>query len=810
MLVSLKWLKEYVDYGDRSVDEMSTLLTKLGLEVDGVETIAKEKSENIVVGYVETCEQHPDADKLSLCQVNVGEDEHLQIICGAPNVAQGQKVVVAKPGAILPGNFKIKKVKLRGIESNGMICSLQELSVDEKFVAPQFVEGIIELPNDTEIGSEVESLLNLDDVVLDIDLTPNRADALSMLGVAYDVSAMVNKPVIYPEVTVETVDESAEDYISVTVDSTELAPYYGATIIKDVKVGESPIWMQNRLLAAGIRPINNVVDITNYVLIELGQPLHAFDYDLLGSKEILVRSAKDDELIKTLDGKERQLTKDNVVITNGVEPIAIAGVMGGANTEVNNETTTVLLEAAYFNPQSVRKAVNHTGLRSEASNRFEKGVDANRVALAGRRAAQLLKEYAGGSVLETVVEYDKLDKTEAQLLVNTKQINNRLGTNISNEEVADIFTKLAFTFENIDDNFTVNIPTRRLDIKIFEDVVEEVARIYGYDNIPYTLPANASKPGRLSSEQLLKRRLKKYLESVGMTEAITYTLIDKQQTETLLSPDVRAEDYKAISLSMPMSEDHQYLRLSHLPELLNRLTHNVARKQADLALYEAGSIFLSKEEKIENQPHEQLRLSGSLTGKWVNHKWQNEVKEVDFYLVKGIIEGLSEYLNVPFEFKQAVIEDMHPGRAATIYLDDKLIGFMGQIHPNLAKKQDLKETFVFDLNLEFILGMDRKELLYTPIPKYPSMIRDVAFVVKNDTQAADIAETIKQVGQPLVKKVEAFDVYVGPGIEDDEKSIAFNLHYQDLEKTLTDKEVDASFKEIIEAVKEVHKAYIRG
>ncbi len=667
MLVSLKWLRDYVDYGDKSVDEMSALLTNIGLEVDGVEYIAKEKSENIVAGYVKTSEQHPDADKLSLCEVDVGEEENLQIICGADNVGAGQKVVVAKPGAVLPGNFKIKKVKLRGIESNGMICSLQELSVDDKFVAPEFAEGIIVLPEETEVGSSVEELLNLDDVVLDIDLTPNRADALNMLGVAYDVSAMVDSPVKYPELKLNRTEESAKDYIEVSVAEESLAPYYGAMIIKNVKVAPSPIWMQNRLLAAGIRPINNVVDITNYVLIEYGQPLHAFDYDLLGSKEIVVRRAENDEVINTLDGKDRVMNEEHMLITNGKDPIAIAGVMGGANSEVNDETTTILLEAAYFDRNAIRKAVNHTGLRSEASNRFEKGVDPNRVQAAGDRAAALLSEYANGDVLKDTVTFDKLDRLEKELVLNTPRLNSRLGTEISNTEIETILTKLGFTYESSGDDYTITIPTRRLDVSIFEDMVEEIARIYGYDNIPYTLPANASKPGRLSDAQLLKRQMKSYLESVGLTETITYSLVNKQQTETLLSPDVEAGEYTPVPLAMPLSEDHQYLRLSQLPELLNRLTHNVARKQANVALYEAGSIFLNKEKDIQTQPEEQGRLTGALTGLWVNHKWQSETKPVDFYLVKGIIEGLADYLAIEIEFKQAVITDMHPGRANWIY-----------------------------------------------------------------------------------------------------------------------------------------------
>src|SRR5699024_2317759 len=373
------WLKEYVDYGDLQVEELAELITKSGIEVDGIHYVINEESTNVVTGYVESCEKHPDADKLNLCQVDVGEEELLQIICGAPNVAQGQKVVVAKPGAVLPNNFKIKKVKLRGIESNGMICSLQELSVDEAYVPEQYKEGIVVLPEDTKVGEPVDALLNLDDAILEFDLTPNRADALSMIGVAYEVAAVLDKDIALPHPEVQTTEENVADYIQVTSEDPDLCPYYGAFVVKDVEVKPSPLWMQNALLAAGIRPINNVVDITNYVLMEYGQPLHAFDYDLLGSKEIVVRRAKDGEEIVTLDDKTRTLTKDNLLITNGKEGIALAGVMGGANTEVNDQTKNVLIEAAYFDPQTVRQAVNETSLRSDASTRFEKGVDKARV-----------------------------------------------------------------------------------------------------------------------------------------------------------------------------------------------------------------------------------------------------------------------------------------------------------------------------------------------------------------------------------------------------------------------------------------------
>ncbi|MFD2133879.1 phenylalanine--tRNA ligase subunit beta [Pseudogracilibacillus auburnensis] len=808
MLVSLNWLKKYVDFGSLTPEQLAEKITKSGIEVDGIEYIVNEKSENIVVGYVKECEQHPNADKLKLCQVDVGE-ETLQIICGAPNVAQGQKVVVAKPGAVLPGNFKIKKVKLRGIESNGMICSLQELSVGERFIVPAFAEGIAVLPEDAVVGASVDELLNLDDAVLEFDLTPNRADALSMLGVAYEVAAILGEEISLPKPTIEAIDEQVSDYVKVSVDDPDLCPYYGASIIKDVTIGPAPLWMQNYLLAAGIRPINNVVDITNYVLLEYGQPLHAFDYDLLDSKEILVRRANNDEQMVTLDDQTRTLTDENLLITNGEKGVALAGVMGGANTEVNDDTKTILLEAAYFDGQTVRKAVKQTGLRSEASSRFEKGVDPNRVKEAGLRACELLVQYAGGKVIEGVAEFDQLDRGEKTVAMNASYVNKRLGTDISIEEMEEILRKLRFTFERNGEDFTVNIPTRRGDIIIFEDMLEEVARIFGYDHLPYTLPANASKPGGLTDEQLLKRRMKGYLQSVGLSEAITYSLLNQKDATRFVSPEL-SKDFIPVELSRPMSEDHQYLRLSLLPELLNRLTYNVARKQADVALYEAGSVFLSEEETLTKQPKEQLRLAGAITGKWLDHQWQQERKQVDFYVVKGIVEGLFGYLNRKVTFDQATVEGMHPGRCATISIDDQKIGFLGQIHPNLAKEKDLKETYVFDLDLAYILQTTEHELSYEPVPKYPSILRDIAFVVDKNVLAGDIKAEIERIGTPLVKRVEAFDVYTGENIADNEKSIAYNVHYQDPEKTLTDEEVDASFKEIVEAVSEKFGGYVRS
>lgn len=809
MLVSLNWLKNYVNFGYLTAEQLGEKITKSGIEVDGIEYIVSETSEHIVVGYVEECEQHPNADKLKLCQVNVGEEENLQIICGAPNVAKGQKVVVAKPGAVLPGDFKIKKVKLRGIESNGMICSLQELSVEEKFVPAQYAEGIVVLPDDAVIGEDVDALLNLDDVILEFDLTPNRADALNMLGVAYEVGAILDTEIHLPEPTYATSDEHISEYIEVKVDDIDACPYYGAFIIKDVEVKPTPLWMQNYLLASGIRSINNVVDITNYVLLEYGQPLHAFDYDLLQSKEIVVRRAEDGEKMVTLDDETRTLSPNDLLITNGKEPVALAGVMGGAETEVHNVTKTILLEAAYFNGQNVRQTVKETGLRSEASTRYERGIDPNRVREAGERACELLVKYANGTIVDGIAEMDELYLDERKVDINTQEVNRRLGTKISNEEIEDILRKLRFSYEANGSDIRIYVPTRRRDIAIFEDVLEEIARIYGYDHLPYTLPTNASKPGGLSSEQLLRRQVNGYLQSVGLSEAITYSLVNKRDATMLVSPEL-SNELRPVSLAMPMSEDHQYLRLSILPELLNRLSYNVARKQANIALYELGYVFLSEETEVTKQPKEQNRLAGAITGTWVNHPWQQEVKQVDFYVLKGILEGLFNYLNIEVSYKQTQLESMHPGRCATVYHQEELIGFIGQVHPKVANGRDLKETYVFDINMEYILQIDRAPLAYKTVPKYPSILRDVAFVLPKDIHAGDVQTEMKRVAASLVTHIEAFDVYTGDNLQPEEKSIAFNIHYQDPNKTLTDEEVDASMNDIMAIVQEKFGGYVRS
>lgn len=809
MLVSYNWLKKYVDLGNLTPEELAAKITKSGIEVEGVEYVA-EKSTNVVVGYVESCEKHPDADKLNLCQVDVGE-EKLQIICGAPNVAQGQKVAVAKPGAVLPGNFKIKKVKLRGIESNGMICSLKELGIEEKYIPTDIADGIFVFPEEATVGEPVDELLNLNDAVLELDVLANRADALSMLGIAYEVAAILDQPVKLPDEAVQ-VEESATvaNYVSVEVEAAELNPYYGAFMIKDVEIKPSPLWMRNYLMAAGIRPINNVVDITNYVLLEYGQPLHAFDYDRFGSEKIVVRRAKHDETLTTLDGQERILTDENLVITNGKEPVALAGVMGGLDSEVASETTNVLLEAAYFDAITVRKTVKQTSLRSESSTRFEKGVDPNRVRKAGARACSLLQQYAGGKVIAGTAEFDRLDRTEKVVEIDTPHINNRLGTEMTTGDIASILKRLQFDYKQDDDHFTVHVPTRRGDITLFEDMLEEVARIYGYDNLPFTLPEGAGQSGGLTVRQQLKRRVKNFVQGAGLMETLTYSLTNERDVKRLISPEVASSAASPVALAMPMSEDHKYLRLSILPELLNVLSYNRARSQVNLGYYEMGSIFISGQNELSEQPDEQLRISGALTGTWSEQAWQQEKKEVDFYVVKGIVEGLFDFLQIPVTYSQTKVTDMHPGRCAVVKVADKTVGFIGQLHPTLQKQLDLKETYVFDLNLEEVFAAYDAVPSFTAIPKYPSIARDIAFILDKNVHAGDVKKVIEEVGAPLVNRVDIFDLYQGDNLEEGKKSIAYSLLYQHPEKTLKDEEVEESYQKIIAAVNEKFNAYVRS
>jgi len=806
MLVSYNWLKEYVDLSDISPIELADKITKSGIEVEGVEVL-NEGIKNVVIGYVVEREQHPNADKLNKCLVDVGEGDPIQIICGAPNVDKGQKVAVAKVGAVLPGNFKIKKAKLRGEESNGMICSLQELGIESKLVAKDYSEGIFVFPSDVEVGRNAMEYLQRDDAVLELGLTPNRADCLSMLGVAYEVAAVLGKEVIFPTVEYPASEEKTSDYIQVRVENTEDAPLYTAKIIKNVKIAPSPLWMQGRLMAAGIRPHNNVVDITNYILLEYGQPLHAFDYDRLGSKEIYVRRAKDKEEMITLDEATRVLSEDNLLITNGETGVAVAGVMGGANSEVQADTKTVLLEAAYFNSGVIRKSSKVLNLRSEASARYEKGIDPNRVRAAAERAAQLLHLYAGGEVLEGEAAVDALTAEPKIVTISLEKINKVLGTKLTVEEVTAIFARLQFEAAVENNVFTVTVPTRRNDIMIEEDLTEEVARLYGYDNIPTTLPVGEAIPGALTEYQKKRRSVRKFLEGAGLYQAITYALTNEKKVQQFA-----LDKRQPVRLSMPMSEERSVLRQSIIPQLLEVVKYNSARQNENLAVYETGVVFLGKEGAENELPEEREHVAGAITGLWSVNLWQGEKKAADFFVIKGILEGLFEKLGIStaVSFERGELEGMHPGRTAQVLLDGEVIGFVGQVHPQLQQELDVKETYCFELNLSKLLAQEVADLRYTSIPRFPSVTRDIALVVDSKISAGDIRAIIVEAGGNLLKEVQVFDLYEGDKMEEGKKSIAYSLKYFDPEQTLTDEMITKVHDKVLAAVKEKAGAVLRG
>lgn len=802
MLVSTKWLQQYVEINELAVEELAERITRSGIEVDGMIDRSHGMT-NLVVGYVLQCEKHPEADKLSICQVDVGE-ETLQIICGAPNIAAGQKVIVAKPGAVLPGDFKIKKAKLRGEASHGMICSLQELAIDGKFVPKQYAEGIYVLPEDTEVGADALEVLALNDQVLEFDLTPNRSDALSMLGVAYEVAAILEQEVKFPEQSYKTITEKASDLLSLSIEAKEENPTYIAKVIKNVKIEESPLWLQNRLMASGVRPHNNVVDVTNYVLLEYGQPLHAFDFDRLQTGEIVVRLANEDEKITTLDAVERTLKADQLVITNGQEPVAIAGVMGGANSEVHDGTTTIVIESAYFDPASVRRTARAHGLHSDASTRFEKGVDPNRVRAAIERATALIAELAGGDVLEGTVEVDTVDKTPVQIIVSPDYINSRLGMKISLDEMLAILHRLQFEVEAVNGQLVIDAPTRRQDIRIKEDIIEEIARMYGYDNIPTTLPVTASTPGGLTPYQQQRRVVKQFLEGTGLFETLTYSLTAEKSSQQFA-----LKTAETTKLLMPISEERNTLRQSIIPHLLEVTTYNVARRNDSVALYEISSVFLGEE--ADGLPKEEAHVAAAITGNWIEHPWQQETKKVDFFVMKGIVEGLMDKLGIrqDITFEKATIEGMHPGRTANVFYQEERIGFIGQLHPTVQQERDLKETYVMELNLDALLAFAGAQVEYTAVPRFPAISRDIALVVDRETTAHTLEQVIRHAGGHLLTSVKLFDLYEGDHVEAGKKSLAFSLVYQDPARTLTDEEVLAAHDKVLTALTEEAGASLR-
>ncbi len=791
MLLSKKWLNQYIDVSDLSGEALGDLITKNGIEVESV-TNRGEGLSGLVVGRVLSCEKHPEADKLNVTKVDIGECDPVQIVCGAPNVREGQHVIVAKVGARLPG-LKIKKAKLRGVESQGMICSLEELGFEKKQIREDEQDGIHTFRESVQVGADVLDLLDLNDEVIELGLTPNRSDCLSLYGIIHEVAAILERPYTLP--TADVTSSSPSD-VSIEL-ATPNCSYYAAREVKGVTIAESPQWLKNILIAEGVRPINNIVDVTNYVMLEIGQPLHAFDAKKLGNS-IVVRQAENGEEMVTLDDVTRTLDSSMMVITDGQAPVAIAGVMGGANTEVDQSTKDIILESAYFDPASVRKTSRTLGLRSDSSARFEKGVDPERVMLALDRAAQLIVELGGGAIHDAV-RSGEVESRAREIQVSIDYINKRLGMTLDRQTIVHILERLGLATEG-DDVLTVHIPSRRPDLELPADITEEVARLYGYDSLPSTLPASRSK-GYLPAINVLRRQTRRLLQGVGLSQAITYSLMSEAHATRF-----GGKADQLVRLAMPMSEERSVLRTSLVPGLLEAARYNTARQQSNVALYETGRVYTEHGEPL---PREKERVAGVVTGLWMDHRSQGTRIPVDYFVAKGIVDTLVQTLRLDVTYEAVSMPDMHPGRTANILMDGEVIGYVGQVHPVTSKDvYGMKEVYVFELDL---LALRRNEtLLYQDVPRYPSVSRDLALVLSREIPAGTVEQTIRQAAGPLLIDLVLFDVYTGENVGEDEKSIAFSLKFQDPSRTLQDEEVTAIYETIVEAVRATHGAELRA
>ena len=805
MKVSTKWLNDYVKVDDLAVEELAEKIERTAVEVD--ETYRLEEGlKKIVVGKTLEVVKHPDSDHLNICQVDVGEDEPIQIICGAPNIAANQKVIVALSGARIAGNVKIKRGKMRGQVSNGMICALQEIGFSESVVPKEYADGIYVLPESAVPGEPVYNYLGMDEDIIDVDVTPNRGDMLSMRGVARDVAAVYGRELTLPMGTVNEDDGlHIKDYLSVKADK-ELAPAYKLRVIDNVTVKPSPMWLQKRLWNAGVRPINNVVDVTNYILMDYGQPLHAFDYNKINSKELVVRLAEQGEKITTLDDQERELQSGDIVITNGKDPIALAGVMGGANTEVGDNTTTVVLESAMFDSSSIRKTSRRENLHSEASMRFERGINRGTIEEALDYAANLIAELGDGKVATGIAQEQDINVQDTTVEISLEKINNVLGTDLSVVDVTDIFERLGFKVEENAGEFVVNVPPFRWDISIPADLIEEVARIYGYDNIPATLPVGPTTPGHYTYEQQVIRNTRAILEASGLTQAISYGLTTKVKAERFAFEPAM----KSTELDFPMSSDHTTVRMNLISGLLDDVSYNKARKVENVALYEQGRVFFRDEDS--ERPREVEHVAAAMTGLIEDATWHDKKRPVDFYVIKGIVQNLLDKVGVGSRVvytATAEHEEMHPGRTANIYIDGEFIGFVGEVHPTLAKEYNLDRVYVFELDLQKVMELSKDPEVYEPVSKFPAIKRDIALLVAEDIQNSDIIKTIKENGGANLASVNIFDVYAGEKIDLGFKSLAYTLTFENKERTLTDDEVNKAFDKVVNKLQENYKAVIR-
>lgn len=775
MKLSTNFVKDYVDI-DVDLKTLAEDMTGVGNEYDSAQKLIN--ATNLVVGEVIECEMHPDSDHLHVCKVNVG-NEVLQIVCGAPNVRKGLKVIVALVGAELPGDFKIKAGKIRGVESNGMLCSIAELGLDSKFLRPEDKEGIHELPETAVPGEDPIKLMGMDDGVIDFELTANRGDLLSILGMAYEIGAIYDKKVKDIDLSYNQSNEDINNSFKVNV-KTDNCSIFLAKRVENVVIKESPAFIKNRLIASGIRPINNVVDISNYVMLEVGQPLHYYDADTLNGC-LEVRMAEENEKLTTLDDVERTLSSEDIVISDGKKAIGLAGVMGGADTEITENTKNIMIESAIFDNVKIRKTSKEI-LRSEASNRFEKGLDPNRTYMAIERSCHLLEKYADAKIVGGLVKYDEASLEDTKIDVSLEKVNRVLGTTISKEDVLDVFRKLAFETEVNGDKITVSVPKRRIDISIEEDLIEEVGRIYGVNKIEGKLPSLPLKQG---SYNKTLRNIRNKMIDLGLNETLSYILVnDKEATK------YTTDDVETVKLLDPMTEERNTLRYSMIPSLVKIYEYNKARSQKDVSIFEIGKGFYKKDE----QYGENLKLCALMTGeRYLSVK----SKQVDFYDIKGVAEELLDYLGYggrySFVVKDELPQEFHPYQTAQISVNNDIVGIIGKLHPNCTKDN----VYVLEINLDKLLEKKTGKMKYKEISKFPSVKKDLAVVIDKDITSEEIAKQIKKLAGNLLLGSKIFDVYTGENIEENKKSIAYSLEFEATDRTLTDDEINAILEKII-------------
>ncbi len=786
MILSKKFVNDYTNLNNIDINTLAESMVKLGNEYESVGKIVP--ATKLVIGEVTFCENHPESDHLHICKVDIGTEE-LNIICGAPNVRKDIKVIVALDGATLPGGT-IKKTVVLGRESNGMICSLAELGIDKKFLTEEDIKGIHELPSDAPVGEDALKYLELDDEVIDFELTANRADELSMLGLAYESAVVTGEKVKLPDLSYKSIKDNVKDLLELRVDTPNVYTFL-AKRVNDIKIEESPLWMKNRLMACNVRSINNVVDISNYVMLETGQPLHFYDADKLG-KVIEARNAKNGEKVVTLDGQERILTSDDIVITNGKNPVGLAGVMGGLDTEIDENTKNVIIECAIFNPSNIRRTSKKL-LRSEASIRYEKGLDVNRCYMAMERACNLLQNYASAKVLDGMLEYNVQDRKDKVIKITLDKINSVLGYNLTVKDVKGVFEKLNFKVSEKEGVFKVEVPTRRLDISIVEDLIEEVSRVYGVDNINSTLPIFESKASRYPKKDRIVRDI---MVSEGLNEVVTYSLINEKDVFKFTN-----DEFGIIKVLDPLTEERTVLRHSMITSLLDVYKYNKARNNKDISIFEISKCFSS----INGEYVEENKLAFLVTGAYT--EGLNPLYH-DFYSIKGIIENLLDTLGYRNRYSfevRALPEEMHPTKSAYINVSGKIVGLFGQVHPRITKD----EIYVCEINLDSLFENKTGKIKFKEVSKYPGISKDVSFVLNKDVINADVIATIKQAGGKLLSKVEVFDYYEGDKIDKDKKSIAYNLYFESNEKTLELEEIMPIFDKVIESVIKKHNAVLR-